>query len=91
MKPLDFVRTHEGAIGLVVETNDGGKMASVAFVYIPEEVSILKNAWWDKSELRVVNNLPYLLANNLYHPFGRGREDVEKFYPKEKKKENKKS
>lgn len=32
MKPLDFVMTPKGGIGLITETNDGGKKASIDYI-----------------------------------------------------------
>jgi hypothetical protein len=66
---------------MVTETTNSGEEASIAFITNEHHE---KNAWWYRDELEVVNSLPYLLANNLPHPFGRGRADVEIFFGKGK-------
>ncbi len=81
MKPLDFVRTPEGAVALVTETNGPynglGRQASITFIGAHRGE---KSAWWDEDELVVIDSLPRLLAHCTAHPFGRGKVDVEKFF-----------
>lgn len=79
MKPLDFVRTPKGAIAIITETGHNGDKASISFI---GESASEKNAWWDDGELTIIDNLPSLLARNLCHPFGDGRKDALKCYPK---------
>lgn len=67
MKPLDFVMTPKGGIGLITETNDGGKQASIEYIYNPNNEY---NAWWYEKELKVLISLPRLLALSTCHPFG---------------------
>ena len=72
IKPLDFVRTKSGAVGLVTEVTFNtycinGKdvkrpSASVAFL---ECFQGLKTAWWHYKEIEVVDSLPNLLARKL--------------------------
>jgi hypothetical protein len=79
MKPLDFVMTPKGGIGLITETNDEGKKASIDYIYNPNNEY---NAWWGEEELKVLISLPRLLALATCHPFGCGSKDVDKFYSK---------
>jgi hypothetical protein len=71
MKPLDFVKTRKGNLGMITEvsTCQGNLTASVAFLGTFEGE---KTAWWGADELEVVDNLPDLLSRNLNHPFGTG-------------------
>ena len=74
LQPLDFVKTPKGYIALIVETNNDGK--EVVLDYIDRNVNE-KNAWWDASELVLINSLPYILSHWTKHPFGAGLDDVE--------------
>lgn len=82
MKPLDFVKTPNGNVAMVVETNsvaaDGYRTAVIAFV--GRNVDNERLAWWGENELVVIDNLPRLLAHNMSHPFGTGKSDVKIFY-----------
>ena len=76
MKPLDFVKTPRGGFAMITETHDG--RASIDFIgsgYLYE-----KNAWWDESEVEVIDNLPHLLGRIACHPFGRGQADVDRIF-----------
>lgn len=79
MKALDIVKTPKGGIAFITETNDLGKQASITFINtlnIGEE----HNAWWDKSELIVIDSIPRMIAKATAHPFGKGKEDVDTFF-----------
>ena len=79
MKALDIVKTPKGGIAFITETNDNGEQASIQFIgelNIGEE----HNAWWRKSDLIVIDNIPKMLAMATAHPFGRGKEDVKKLF-----------
>lgn len=76
MKALDIVKTPKGNIAFVTETNNNGKRASINFIGNAKE----HNAWWDESELEVIDSIPRMLAMALYHPFGDGKKDVEIFF-----------
>lgn len=76
MKPLDFVVTPEGAFALVNEVTEGG----VSITFIGESKGE-KNAWWNPAQLKVVDNLPNLLARKIAHPFGDGRKYVDTYFP----------
>ena len=65
-------------IGLVTETN--GVSAHVEWLI---KGTTLKNAWWDLSDLEVVNNLAVLVSDRMAHPFGGNTEQGEKAYGKE--------
>ena len=79
MKSLDIVRTPNGSIGFITETNDSGKQAVVTFIGdLRKEQD--RNAWWGKEELEVIDSIPCLLANATAHPFGRGKDDVKLFF-----------
>lgn len=84
MRPLDFVRTPKGNIALITETNSHGLQASISFIG-KQNRDNEKNAWWDEKELEVIDTLPHLIAVNMCHPFGRGREDVEEYYSRKEK------
>lgn len=81
MKALDIVKTPKGGIGFVTETNDNGKKACIYFI---ETLNIggERNAWWDVSELTVIDSIPRMLANATAHPFGKGKDDVKLFFKK---------
>ena len=81
MKPLDFVKTPKGAVAIIRETNGNGGQASIDFLGGGNPTGE-KNAWWGENDgLKVIDNLPHLLAKMSCHPFGAGREDVENTYP----------
>lgn len=84
MKALDFVKTSEGHIAIITETNDGGNKASIK--YIGKTPRNGKSAWWSEKELEVVDSLPRFLAENLSHPFGSGKQDVERFFSNKEEK-----
>ncbi len=81
MKPLDFVKTPEGRIAIVTETvtDDNGHRASIEFIGRDGD-DHEKNSWWEDGELVVIDNLPYLLAREVAHPFGSGRKDAIKTF-----------
>jgi len=69
MKPLDFVKTKKGNIGMITEvsTTQGRRSASISFLGTFEDE---KYAWWGKDEFEIIDNLPDLLSRNLKHPLG---------------------
>lgn len=79
MKALDIVKTPEGGIAFITETLNGGKEASITFIN-GLNIGGEKNAWWPERDLEVIDSIPRLLANATCHPFGHGKEDVEKFF-----------
>ncbi len=79
MKALDIVRTPKGGIAFITETNDNGKKASITFIGTLNTGGE-HNAWWDVSELTVIDSIPKMIATATAHPFGSGRVDVETFF-----------
>lgn len=79
MKALDIVRTPEGGIAFITETNDEGKQASIKYIGDLNPGNE-RGAWWDESELEVIDSLPKMIAMATAHPFGRGKDDVERFF-----------
>ena len=79
MKPLDFVKTPDGSIALVAETNtsQGRRQASIVHIGGTGQE---KSAWWNECELTVIDSLPYLLARKMAHPFGSGDDDADRFF-----------
>lgn len=79
MKALDIVRTPKGGIAFITETNDNGKQASITYI---GDLNIGRehNAWWDVSELTVIDSIPKMLARATAHPFGKGKNDVDVFF-----------
>ncbi len=77
MKPLDFVKTPGGGIALISETHDNGKEAMIKYIYNPKNEHM---AWWKEKELEVLISLSKFLASMTYQSFGRGAEDVNKFF-----------
>ena len=74
MKPLDFVRTPQGALALVKEVLEdelGNRSASVSFIGGGHPTKE-RNAWWRSGDLEIVDNLPQLLSREMSHPFGNG-------------------
>jgi len=79
MKALDIVRTPKGGIGFITETNNKGSQASI--VYIGDlNIGNEHNAWWDVTELTVIDSIPRMIANATAHPFGEGKDDVKAFF-----------
>ena len=72
IRPLDFVLTPEGNIALVKETNEDAESIKVSITFINPEHGEEYNAWWREEDLKVINSLPYILASDMSHPFGRG-------------------
>jgi hypothetical protein len=79
MKAFDIVRTPKGALAVVVETNKGGKEASITFIGGGSPYGE-HNAWWDEGELVLVDSITRIIADAMAHPFGKGREDVNIFF-----------
>jgi len=71
MKPLDFIRTKAGNIGIITEvsTSGGQNTASIEFL---NSFKGEKSAWWHKDEFEIIDNLPDLLSRELAHPMGTG-------------------
>jgi hypothetical protein len=76
MKALDIVITPKGGIAFITETVDNGSRANITFI---ETLNIGReyNAWWDASELTVIDSIPKMIATATAHPFGRGKDDVD--------------
>lgn len=81
MKPLDFIKTKAGNIGIITEVSvcQGINIESGADEkFYSASVSFLntfkgeKSAWWHEEECEVIDSLPDLLSRNLTHPFGTG-------------------
>ena len=79
MKALDIVVTPKGGIAVVKETYAEGKRVSIDYINNCNKHHE-RNAWWNAEDLQIIDSIPRLLANAMYHPFGRGKEDVEKFF-----------
>ena len=83
MKPLDFVLTPRGAIGIVDELKTDSchrEECEVSIEFVGPSKGE-KCAWWNASELLVIDNLAALLARKFVHPFGSGQKFAEKYYP----------
>ena len=72
IRPLDFVLTPEGNIALVNETNENNGLIEISIIFINPEHREERNAWWKEEDLKVINSLPYILADGMRHPFGKG-------------------
>lgn len=79
-KPLDFVKTKCGNIGIVSEVNESQPDYWTCSVDFIEPNTDLKSAWWTCDEIEVVNNLPRMLSLRLCHPFGSGKELAKNSY-----------
>lgn len=71
MKPLDFIKTRKGNVGMITEVSTGGGRHKAAVQFLGHAVTE-KTAWWDNEEFEVIGNLPDLLSQNLKHAFGTG-------------------
>ena len=80
IRPLDFVLTPEGNIALVDETNGDAGSIEVSITFINPEHGEEYNAWWKEEDLKIINSLPYILANGMRHPFGKGLITVKKHF-----------
>lgn len=71
MKTLDFVRTPGGSIAFITQMstyqNKENKIIHKYNIeFLGEENSAHeKHAWWSENELKVIDNLPSLLARNF--------------------------
>lgn len=88
MKPLDFVKTPKGGIAIITEKNlsnnytDGKTRGTYSLTYLNGcNASREHNAWWDEEDLTLLDSLPQLLARNLCHPFGQGKQPAIDSYP----------
>ena len=79
MKALDIVRTPKGGIAFINETINSGKKVSITFI---GDINPGRehNAWWDVSELTVIDSIPKMLAHAMVNPFGKGAKDVEELF-----------
>ena len=76
MKPLDFIRTKAGNIGMITEVTtlpgiagkESNHRASIEF-FLPYKGE--KVAWWSSHEFDVIDNLPDLLSRKLASPYDR--------------------
>ena len=80
IRPLDFVLTPEGNIALVDETNENDGLIEVSITFINPEHGRERNAWWKEEDLKIINSLPYILADGMRHPFGKGYITVKKHF-----------
>ena len=71
MKPLDFIKTKAGNVGMITEVSTSGNRLSASIEFLGTFKGE-KTAWWDKSEFDIIDNLPDLLSRELKHPFGTG-------------------
>lgn len=82
---FDCVTSHEfvnveknpNSVGIVTEINGSG---CLSVEWIGENKDNLKNAWWEQEDLIKIDNLPNILARNMAHPFGNGKNEVDKYY-----------
>lgn len=79
MKALDIVRTPKGGIAFITETNREGKQASINYIG-DLNPGCEPNAWWNESDLVIIDSLPRMIAMATSHPFGSGKSDVEMFF-----------
>lgn len=88
MKPLDFVksREHDDMIGIITEIHTHKNTKEIEYcecsiTWIGNNIYALKSAWWQISEIRIIDNLPNLLSRVLAHPFGEGKQYINQCYP----------
>lgn len=63
------------AVGIVQEINSSG---GVSVIWIGDKID--KCAWFNQSELVVIDSLPRILSNNIAHPFGNATEQGDKYF-----------
>ena len=80
IRPLDFVLTPEGNIALINETNENDGLIEVSITFINPKHGKERNAWWKEEDLKVINSLPYILADGMRHPFGKGHITAKKHF-----------
>ena len=80
IRPLDFVLTPKGHLALVDETNGDTGSIEVSSTFINPEHGVEYNAWWKEEDLKVINSLPYILADGMRHPFGKGQITAKKHF-----------
>lgn len=87
IRPLDFVRpkSKPNAIGMVTEIssfeNTNGGITFQASIKWIGGSNGLPTAWWQIQQLDIVDNLARLLMRELAHPFGTGKEYIDRCYP----------
>jgi len=71
MKPLDFVKTKKGNVGMITEVSTSGNVLSASVEFLGTFKGE-KSAWWYEDEFEIIDNLPDLISRELKHPFGEG-------------------
>ncbi len=69
MKPLDFIKTNAGNIGMITEVSQSGGVLSASVEFLGTFIGE-KSAWWAEDEFTIIDNLPDLLSREMKHPFG---------------------
>ena len=72
IRPLDFVKTPDGHIGIITEVhmlkiNSAGDITPrvrIEFIGVKVEAA----SWWDQEDLCIIDNLADLLSRKLIHP-----------------------
>lgn len=76
MKPLDIVDTPSGNLAIVQQIRSDGQV----MIHYLDETIVYQSKWWDQDELKVVSNLPRILAV-MSSVTESGREVAEREFP----------
>jgi len=72
MKPLDFIVTKEGNVGIITEVSTAQDIHAASIEFLNPFQPGMKTAWWEANEFKIIDNLPDVLSRCLVHPFGGG-------------------
>ncbi len=84
MKQLDFVRTPNGGVAIIIERSEpiNGIQAQFSIEMLNGFKTNEKTAWWVEEELVLIDSLPNLLSRIMAHKSSpSGRESVDKQFP----------
>lgn len=66
-------------VGIVVEVQ--GVSGNCSIDWIGKDPNPPHNAWWEQSDLELMDSLPSIIARNMVHPFGNNAQYVEEQFP----------
>jgi hypothetical protein len=93
VRAFDIVRTPSGNMGMVTKTVNTGKMASIFFFgeWPKKRIALYecseKMAWWDCSELIVVDSFLHIMAHAMDEPANQ-ISDAAYFFGQNKREDN---
>ena len=77
-KPYDVVTDKDGNVGFIQEVNVKLTCATYSVKWIVKNQTI--TAWWEHEELTKHCNIFEKIAENSCHPFGNGKDQIQKLF-----------